>query len=233
MAIDHMSDKKFFIKSYFEDWKQDLSKTKKLLNQNEYYLEAILILSCYIGALASLRYPDDKDGESYKKIVLKYSGDKSDIYKKIDVLFFYQWPRSDFKDHGSYKALKNYAEIKNILLSVFGDETTIKGKTRYVTQQVIMQHILSNPFNGLDKQNIEMCLPLFSVREILYRYVRCYAAHNKSFPLVNKLNGSMRFEDNHIITGKFLFQTVEAILNNLEGECLREVKWPSELGMYC
>lgn len=56
------------IAEYFKVWKQDLSKTEKLLNQDEYYLEAILVLSCYVGALASLRYPQLKDNKSYKKL---------------------------------------------------------------------------------------------------------------------------------------------------------------------
>lgn len=219
------------IAEYFKVWKQDLSKAEKLLNQDEYYLEAILVLSCYIGALASLRYPQLKDNESYKKTVLQYSG-KKDIYEKIDLLFFYQWPKSDFKDHGAYKKLKNYEEIKSVLVLELGDENTVKNNMRYITQQDIIKYISAKPFNGLDLQNIESNLPLFSVCEILYRYVRCYAVHNKFSPLVNSVSstdGGMRYEDNHLITGKFLFQTVENILHNLEVECLKEGKWPYEL----
>lgn len=141
------------IQKHFDDWKQDLLRVKKLLNQNEYYLEAILILSCYIGALTSWRYTNEKDGDAYKKIVLNYSGrNKISIYKKIDLLFFYQWPKSNFKDHGSYKELKSYREIKNILLSVFGDENKIRDNNRFVAQKTIMGHILSNPFKGLDRK---------------------------------------------------------------------------------
>jgi hypothetical protein len=219
------------IAEYFKVWKQDLSKTEKLLNQDEYYLEAILVLSCYVGALASLRYPQLKDNKSYKKTVLQYSG-KKDIYEKIDLFFFYQWPKSDFKDHGSYKKLKNYNEIKSILVSEFGDEDVVKNNMRYVTQQDIIKRTLAKPFKGLDQQNLESNLPLFSVCEILYRYVRCYAVHNKSFPLVNKVfttDGVTRYKDKHVITGEFLFQTVENILHNLEVECLKEEKWPHEL----
>lgn len=219
------------IAEYFKVLKQDLSKAEKLLNQDEYYLEAILILSCYIGALASLRYPQLKDNESYKKTVLQYSG-KKDIYEKIDLLFFYQWPKSDFKDHGAYKKLKNYEEIKSVLVSEFGNEDVVKNNMRYVTQEDILKYILAKPVKGFDLKNLKSNLSLFSVCEILYRYVRCYAVHNKSFPLVNSVlstDGGMRYEDKHLITGKFLFQTVESILHNLEVECLKEGKWPYEL----
>lgn len=223
--------KDYFIEEYFKVWEKDLIKAKYLLTQNEYYLEAILVLSCYIGALASLRCPQLNDNKSYKKTVLEYSG-KKDIYEKIDLLFFYQWPKSDFKDRGSYKKLKNYDEIKSILVSEFGDEDVVKNNMRYVTQQDIIKHILAQPFKELDRQNLESNLSLFSVCEILYRYVRCHAVHNKSFPLVNSFfstDGVVRYEDNHIITGEFLFQTVENIVQTLKEECLKKKKWPSEL----
>ena len=77
----------YLIEEYFKVWEKDLIKAKYLLTQNEYYLEAILLLSCYIGALASLRYPlIEDDNKSYKKTVLKYSGKKIFTKNRFDLL---------------------------------------------------------------------------------------------------------------------------------------------------
>ena len=75
-----------YIGAYFEQWKGDLSRAEDLLKQPTYYLEAILILSCHIGGLASLRFPMLRDNEAYKKVVLEYSG-MADFYNQIDLLF--------------------------------------------------------------------------------------------------------------------------------------------------
>lgn len=224
-------DKKLFIEAYFENWRETLKKAKMLLEQDEYYLEGILILSCVIGAFASLRFPKLKDNEAYKKIVFEYSGEK-EFYEKIDLLFFYQWPNSEFKDNRNYKQLGNHKEIANVLVSVYGNENKIKTGTRYVRKQEIIRHILSNPFKDIDEKNIEDKLPLFSICEMLYRFVRCNAVHNVTFPFVNifhSVDGKVRYKDNHIITGRVLYQTTENILNNLKSECIRKYKWPHEL----
>ena len=71
----------YLIEEYFKVWEKDLIKAKYLLTQNEYYLEAILVLSCYIGALAScFTLPSLMIINPTKKAVLKYSGKK--IFKK-------------------------------------------------------------------------------------------------------------------------------------------------------
>ena len=121
------------------------------------------------------------------------------------------------------------------MVSVFGDENAIKVKRRYVSQKTIMKHILSNPFNGLNIENIKSKLPLFTVSQILYHYVRCNAVHNFHFPSVNIVSimgGGIRYEDNQIITNKVLLETVKNILENMETECLKKNKWPSELRQY-
>ncbi len=227
-----MDDKKLFIELYFKDWKESFSKVKTLLKQDDYYLEAILILSCYIGAFAALRYPAIQyDGDKYKKIVSEYSGMK-EMYELIDLLFFYQWPRSDFKDHGEYKKLKHHTELVSILIRKYGDEAKIKEGTRYISQDEFISHILSNSFVDFDEENLKQYLPLFSLCEMLYRYLRCYAVHNVSFPFVNKgqmVDGKIIYQDNHKITGDVLLQTSENILNNLESECIKLIKWPNEL----
>jgi hypothetical protein len=79
------------LKDYFAGWDNDLDRAKTLLSDQRYYLEGWLILSCHIGALASLRFPTLLDNESYKRVVLEYS-DMADFYEQIDLLFFLQWP---------------------------------------------------------------------------------------------------------------------------------------------
>ena len=90
-----MEDKKFLMKPYFKEWNDSLRRAKLLLEKEDYYLEAVLILSCYIGAFSSLRYPTiDYESERYKKVVQDYSGLR-DLYEEIDLLFFYNWPTSE------------------------------------------------------------------------------------------------------------------------------------------
>ncbi len=43
-----MNDKAFFIDEYFKRWESDLNKAEELLANNRYYLEGILVLSCYL-----------------------------------------------------------------------------------------------------------------------------------------------------------------------------------------
>jgi len=105
-----MTAKPDFVEAYFARWQGDLDRAKILLEDQKYYLEAWLVLSCYIGAFASLRFPSLRDNEAYKDVVLKYSGMK-DFYEQIDLLFFLQWPRSDFSTHGDFLKLKNHADL--------------------------------------------------------------------------------------------------------------------------
>ncbi len=226
-----MKDKNQFIELYFKDLKESLNKCKTLLSQKEYYLEAILLLSCYIGAFSSLRYANIKwDGEKYKKVVLHYSGMK-DLYEEIDLLFFYQWPTSDFKNNGEYLKLKDHNDIVKILEKKYGDVTSVKENTRYISPTEFINYVLSQS-SSLDCNNLRTYLPLFSLVEILYRYLRCYAVHNVSFPFVNKGQddeGKITYEDNHKITGNIILETTENIFSNLEKECLDNSKWPYEL----
>lgn len=83
------------MQDYFARWDGDLDRARTLLADQKYYLEAWLVLSCHIGALASLRFPTLRDNEGYKRVVLQYSGMK-DFYQQIDLSFFLQWPRSGF-----------------------------------------------------------------------------------------------------------------------------------------
>lgn len=82
-----MTEKCETIKAYFEGWQENLARVKMLRADSKYYLEAILVMSCYIGALGSLRYPGEKDNKAYKRVVREYSG-KKDFYEQIDLLFF-------------------------------------------------------------------------------------------------------------------------------------------------
>ena len=98
---------------------------------------------------------------------------------------------------------------------------------RYVTPNTIIKHILANPFPTLDKRNLKQKLPLFSLRELLYRYLRCFAVHNMLFPFLTQVGD--RYQPNHIITPDVLYKTAENILSRLEGECRLEARFPGEL----
>jgi hypothetical protein len=178
-----------------------------------------------------MRYPSLKDGEAYVKVVLEYSG-KQDFYKQIDLLFLLQWPQSKLRENGSYKDLKNYTEIVTALIKIYGSEETIKATIRYVPQEDILEHVIGAAIPDFDEQNLRDKLPLFSLAELLYRYVRCEAVHNADFPFINKcknMEGNIEYRENHAITGEIFHETVEGIINNLRDECLKASKWPYEL----
>lgn len=227
-----MTEKCETIKAYFEGWQEDLARVKMLMAESKYYLEAILVLSCYIGALGSLRYPGEKeDNKAYKRVVREYSG-KKDFYEQIDLLFFLQWPRSLFWSHGDYRKLKNHEEISKVIVDAYGEETKIKNSTRFISQQDFMLCVERRPFPGFDGQNLRELLPRFSLCEMLYRYLRCRAVHDVRFPFVTKFHqvgGGTRYEDNHAITGAVLLETTQNILTSLSFECLEKAKWPEEL----
>lgn len=220
------------IKAYFERWQEDLARVKRLMADSKYYLEAILVLSCYIGALGSLRYPGEKeDNKTYKRIVREYFG-KKDFYGQIDLLFFIQWPRSQFQSHRDYLKLKNHEEISKAIVEAYGVEVQIKNGIRYISQQDFLTCVEQRPFPGFDRSNLREHLPRFSLCEMLYRYLRCPAVHNLRFPFIDKprqVGGGVRYEDNHAITGDVLLETTENILANMRFECLKKVKWPGEL----
>jgi hypothetical protein len=219
------------IRDYFEGWQEDLARAKSLLDDQKYYLEAILVLSCYVGALGSLRYPGECDNTAYKTVVREYSG-RRDFYEQIDLLFFLQWPRSAFRTYREYHKLKNHAEISKIIVATYGEEEQIKSGTRYISQQDFVASVDLTPFQGFDRENLVQHLPLFSLCEMIYRYLRCRAVHSVRFPFVTRIHtvdGSIRYEDNHAITGSVLLETTENILTNLSSQCIEKSQWPWEM----
>jgi hypothetical protein len=226
-----LTEKADVIRDYFEGWQEDLDRAKSLLGDPKYYREAILVLSCYIGALGSLRYPSEQDNKAYKTVVREYSG-RRDFYEQIDLLFFLQWPRSVFQTHGDYLKLKNHAGVSKVIVATYGEEDKVKNGARYVSQQDFVASLGQAPFEGFDQENLLQNIHLFSLCEMLYRYVRCSAVHSVRFPFVTTVHvvdGSTRYEDNHAITGSVLLGTVENILRNLSEECIEKSQWPWEL----
>ena len=207
---------------YFAAWRDDLGRAKVLL-EGDYCLEGILILSCYIGALARLRYPTCSDRDRYRKVVMEYSG-LSDTYEKVDLLLFYQWEKTDLAEDKKYKALTNYEKIKNTLVDTFGDEAGLKGEkqsNRYQPPDTVLEAVAAHPFKGLDKNNLKKKLPLFSLCEMLYVWVRCYAVHESYFPLWRRSrgpNGKTRYKAAHVIDGKLVYKTTSNIVENMETE---------------
>jgi hypothetical protein len=226
-----LTEKTDVIRDYFEGWQEDLARARSLLGDPSYYLEAILVLSCYIGALGSLRYPGKGDNKAYKTVVREYSG-KRDFYEQIDLLFFLQWPRSEFRTHGDYHKLKNHAEIYKIIVATYGEEDQIKSGTRYISQQDFIASVDQASFQGFDRENLAQHLPLFSLCEMIYRYLRCSAVHSVRFPFVTRVHvvdGSIRYEDNHAITGRVLLETTENILAHLSSQCIEKSQWLWEM----
>lgn len=226
-----MTEKVFFIDSYFKHWDYDIGKAARLLSNNVYYLEGMLVLSCYVGAFAAMRYGTLRDGDAYVKIVLEYSG-RCEFYEQIDLLFFYQWPRSKLRDNGNYKGLKQHSDIVEALKRNYGTEDDITVKMRYISPNDFVNKVKSAAIPGFDELNLREKLPLFSLAELLYRYLRCDAIHNAEFSFINKIrdiDGNESYDHNHAITGHVLLETTQAIYEALSNECHAKAKWPHEL----
>jgi hypothetical protein len=226
-----MSDKIFFIDEHYKRWEEDISKAAELLSDPKYYLEGILVLSCYIGAFAAARYPTMHDGAAYVKFVLDYSGKRS-FFEQVDLLFFYQWPRSKLRENGNYKHLKQHSEIVEALKPKYGNEGDIKTGTRYVSISDFINTVRAATIPNFDEQNLRDKLPLFSLSELLYRYVRCDAVHNADFPFIDKVShsdGRISYRGNHIITGSVLIETTHSACRALWDECKAKGKSASEL----
>lgn len=63
----------------------------------------------------------------------------------------------------------------------------VKSGTRYVPPAEVVANVRAAAISTFDAQNLVEKLPLFSVAELLYRYLRCDAVHNAEFPFVNEL----------------------------------------------
>jgi len=226
-----MDGKIFCIDTYFKRWESDIIKVSELMDTSKYYLEGILVLSCYLGAFASSRYPQLRDGEAYVKFVLEYSGKRS-FFEQVDLLFFYQWPRSKLQNKGNYKKLKQHSEIVETLVRKYGNEENLKADIRYVSISEFIDSIKPGRIPKYDEQNLREKLPLFSICELLYRYLRCDAVHNAEYPLINEktnADGTLSYEDNHIITGPVLLETTKTACKSLWEECRSKCKFVSEL----
>lgn len=207
---------------------------RELLENPRFFLEAWMILSCHIGALSALRYPSiDQDREKYIEIVLNYSGKKA-FYEQVDLLFLYQWPASKLKETPAYKRIQNYQEIAEKLHEEYGsiDDLKLEKRGRYINPNELLEFLQRAKINKFNPDNCRANLHLFSLAEILYRYVRCEAVHRCELPLVSELtaaNGSVRYEQSHAITGNILYDTAIGIIDNLSSECLGRASWPHEL----
>lgn len=225
-----MSGNPYFIDAYFEKWKRDIEKAEILLRDDRFVLEGYLVLVCYLGALASQRYPSLRDNEAYCQFTLEYSGKRS-FYEQIDLLFLYQWPRSKFRNHGLYTSFNEYSDLVKAIEPKFGAESDLDETNRYVSPSEIIS--LASPKIPLLNENIlEKKLKVFSLVQLLYRYGRCDAVHNATYPLMNEgvtVDGERIIRDNSALTREVIFSTVEHANETLWQECKSLEKWPHEI----
>lgn len=225
-----MSGNPYFIDAYFEKWKRDIEKAEILLRDDRFVLEGYLVLVCYLGALASQRYPSLRDNEAYCQFTLEYSGKRS-FYEQIDLLFLYQWPRSKFRNHGLYTSFNEYSDLVKAIVPKFGAESDLDETNRYVSPSEIIS--LASPKIPLLNENIlEKKLKVFSLVQLLYRYGRCDAVHNATYPLMNEgvtVDGERIIRDNSALTREVIFSTVEHANETLWQECKSLEKWPHEI----
>jgi hypothetical protein len=225
-----LSDKSYFIDAYFEKWNRDIERAETLLRDNLFVLEGYLVLLCYIGALASKRFPSLKDNEAYCQFVLEYSGKRS-FYEQIDLLFLYQLPRSEFRNHGSYNSFNEYSDLLKVIEAKFGMESDLDYTNRYVSPFEIIS-VAKSEIPNLNKIDLEKKLKLFSLVQLLYRYGRCDAAHNAIYPFLNEgmnIEGERIIQENSALTRGVILSTIKHANKALWQECILLKKWPYEI----
>jgi hypothetical protein len=222
------------ITEYYSQWGQDVARAETLFSCDDFFFEGLLVLSCYIAALARLRYPQEtKDWKSYKKIVSEYSGQEA-IYENIDLLFFYQWPRSKLANDKTYKRINNHSDLVTLLQAEYGDENGIRNDLkRYQKREGLLAYIKSKNAGWFDEGNFMEYIELFSNNQILYEFLRCEAVHNADFQLFSRsyqlAQKKDTYKDNHQINRSVILETVKGIVEKLKNECLNNTKWPWEL----
>ena len=225
-----MSDKTDFIDAYFDKWKQDIERAETLLRDDRFVLEGYLVLVCYLGALASQRYPSLRDNEAYCQLTLEYSGKRS-FYEQIDLLFLFQWPRSTFRNHGHYTSFTEYPDLVRAIESKFGTESDLNESNRYVSPDEIIS-VVKSKIPHLNESGLKEKLKLFSLVQLLYRYGRCDAVHNATYSLLNEginIDGKRIIRDNSALTRAVIFSTVNHVNEKLWQECKSLKKWPHEI----
>lgn len=225
-----MSDKNDFIDAYFDKWKRDIDRAETLLRDDRFVLEGYLVLVCYLGALASQRYPLLKDNEAYCQFTLEYSG-KRNFYEQIDLLFLYQWPRSKFRTHGLYTSFNEYSDLVKAVEWKFGTERDLNETNRYVSPTEIIS-VAKSKVPHLNGTDLEKKLKLFSLIQLLYRYARCDAVHNAIYSLINEgvnIDGERIIRDNSALTRDVILSTVKHANDTLWQECRSLKKWPQEI----
>ncbi len=222
-----------YIEPYFEKWESDVQRAESLLESDDYFLEGLIVIVCYIGALGALRYQNTEDWKSYKDIISNYS-DHSETFDNIDLFLFSQFKNSKLANERVYKKLKNYDDILEIIKSTYGDEQIVKeGTSRYVKKDDISELIKAKKTTWYDEENFLQYIQLFSNNQILYKYARCEAVHNADFPLLNPSfspeTGKTTYKDNHQIDRKIILSSLKNIVASLKNECIKNEAWPWEL----
>ncbi len=221
------------ITDYFEKWENDVKRAEFLMNSEDYFLEGLIVIVCYIGALGALRYPNSKDWKAYKDIISNYSG-HCEIFNNIDLLLFYQFKDSKLAGEKVYNKLKNYDAILELLKSKLGAASKIKeNKKRFVKKEYLSSMIKSEDTDWYDEKNFIEHIQLFSNNRILYKYARCEAVHNAHFSLVNPSfnpeTGKRTYRDNHQVDRNVILSSLKNVVANLKDECVKSEAWPYEL----
>jgi hypothetical protein len=221
------------IEPFFTKWENDVQRAEELMNDKNYFIEGLIVVVCYIGALGALRYQGEKDWKAYKDIISNYSG-YTDTFENIDLLLFYQFKISKLANENIYKKLNNYDEIFKIIESEYGNAESIKtSNTRYIKKEGLCDLIKSKNQPWFNEPNFLEHIQLFSNNQILYKYARCEAVHNADFPLFNISScittGETTYRDNHQVDRKIILSSLRNIVSNLKSECLDKYSFPWEL----
>lgn len=224
-----------FISAFFDQVYGDILRAIELIDSSKqkFYTDGILLLCCHIASLAKMRYPNKNDRDGYIAIVLEYSG-MGWFYEKVDLKLFYQLPNSILKEKVRNKPLNSsYKLISNATKKQYPEKDMDKPNIRYIHKDHLIKIISSLRIQGVYPENINEYISIFTLSDILYRFIRCYAVHNFDFPLLNRISVAGKdeeiYEANHIIDHEIIIKTAKYIFYKLWSECIAKNKWAHEL----
>ena len=113
----------------------------------------------------------------------------------------------------------------------FGTEDTLNQSKRYLNRSEILS-LAKSKIPYLDENDLAKKLELFSLVELLYRYGRCDAVHNATYPLINEgvnVEGERIIRDNSALTRDVILSTVKNANDTLWQECRSHKKFPYEI----
>lgn len=208
------------VTAWFNEIDGIITELKHLMSANGSHHEKIVMLTLYaiLERMAWFRYRLQSSittSERFKKILIEYSGYKSDL-EKTDLYFLYHWDVSGYENISCYKKIigKIHGKIKTALTELYG-KIDSSSENRFIEANILHQGLLSKNICStcFDKDSLKF----FNVTEVIYRFGRCNAVHQAELVPLGFIRPS------------FLMSLTEAVSQNLRKTCIDEKKLADEL----